>query len=151
MRIAREMAKLAIGGVLAATLVVTGGTAALAEDGTTSEPSATQSIEVVPGEAVTITVEFDEDQPVTSEVLDSAVTEVTADVSTAALRCGENVSNVSDGGFTLTYYNCSSVSIRLKPDYFLVDGTCKVVSPYGTASWYISVSVPNSYVGLISC
>lgn len=120
-------------------------------NGATTEPALTSSIEVVPGEAVSLTVEFAGDQPLTSDQIDAAVAEVTSELVPAALACGENVSNVSDDGFTLTYYNCSSVSIRLKPDYFLVDGTCKVVSPYGTTSWDISVELINSYVGMVRC
>jgi hypothetical protein len=151
MRVARDVANLAIGGVLAAALAVFGGTAAMAEEPATSVPSATQSIEVVPGEAVTITVELVEDQSATNDNLDAAVTEVTTDVTTAALRCGENVTYGDDNYFTLTYYNCSSVSIKLKPDYFFVDGTCKVVTPYGSTSWIIYVNVGNSYIKMISC
>ncbi|WP_104131237.1 hypothetical protein [Cryobacterium sp. M91] len=128
-----------------------GGTAAMAEEPATFVPSATQSIEVVPGEAVTITVELVEDQSATNDNLDAAVTEVTTDVTTAALRCGENASYGGDNYFTLTWYNCSSVSIKLKPDYFFVDGTCKVVTPYGSTSWIIHVNVGNSYIGMISC
>ena len=151
MRVARAVANLAIGGVLAVALAVLGGTAAMAEEPTTFVPSATQTIEVVPGEAVTITVELVEDQSATNDNVDVAVTEVTTDVTTAALRCGENVTYGDDTYFTLTYYNCSSVSIKLKPDYFFVDGTCKVVKPYGSASWIIRVTVANYYAGMVSC
>ena len=82
MRVARGVANLAIGGVLAAALAVFGGTAAMAEEPTTSVPSATESSEVVPGEAVTITVELVEDQSATSDNLDVAVTEVTTEGTT---------------------------------------------------------------------
>ncbi|TFD72737.1 hypothetical protein [Cryobacterium gelidum] len=98
MRVARAVAKLAIGGVLA----VFGGTAAMAAELAKSVPSATQSIEVVPGEAVTITVGLVEDQSATNDNLDAAVAEVTTDVTTAALRCGENVTYGDDSYFTLT-------------------------------------------------
>jgi hypothetical protein len=151
MRLARGAAKLAISGVLATAMAVVGGTAAMADDGATTEPATTSSIEVVPGEAVSLTVEFAGDQPLTSDQIDAAVAEVTSELVPAALACGENVSDIEDDSFTLTYYNCSSVSIRLKPDYFFVDGTCKVVSPYGTTIFYISVNVGNSYHGLIRC
>lgn len=151
MRLARGGAKLVISGLLTAALVVAGGTAATADDGAPPEPAATSPVEVAPGEAVSVTVELTEDQPLTSNQMDAAVAEVASEIGATALDCGENVSNVDDDGFTLTYYNCQSVSIKLKPDYFWVDGACKVVTPYGTTSWYISVTVGNSYVGMISC
>ncbi|TFD69035.1 hypothetical protein [Cryobacterium sp. Hb1] len=102
MRVARDVANLAIGGVLAAALAVFGGTAAMSAEPAASVPSVTQSIEVVPGEAVTITIELVEDQAATNDNLDVAVTEVTTDVTRAALRCGENVRYGDDNCFTLT-------------------------------------------------
>jgi len=55
----------------------------------------------------------------------------------ASVPCGASKGQSSPSGVqTIRYYNCSSIAVKLRPQFKLFpDGACKVVSPYAVQEW----------------
>lgn len=135
----------AIGLAIASAFILAGTTSALANEPTPE----VETVEVAAGEAIVITVEVDASLPGDAGTIIDVSGEAPV---TAALACGWNVSDMTSTGYMYTYYNCSSVAISLKPDYLVVDGSCRTATPYGTAWWYISINALNPFTGnMIPC